>query len=78
MSLPRYVPRGGRTIDGYFVPEAVIVSCQAYSTHRIDQSVFPDPDTFNPDRWLDEIGDTERKRLFFAFANGGRGCVGKQ
>ncbi|KAK3331960.1 cytochrome P450 [Cercophora scortea] len=77
MSLPRYVPRGGRDIDGYFVPEGTVVSCQAYSVQRIDEGVFPDPDTFNPDRWLDPKGDAERKRLFFAFANGGRGCVGK-
>ncbi|KAI0128477.1 cytochrome P450 [Xylariales sp. AK1849] len=77
MSLPRYVPSGGRTIDGYFVPERTVVSSQAYSTHRIDQNVFPQPDSFEPDRWLAESGDSGRKRLFFAFASGGRGCVGK-
>ncbi|RYP91047.1 hypothetical protein DL770_002877 [Monosporascus sp. CRB-9-2] len=77
MSLPRYVPAGGRTIDGYFLPEKTIVSCQAYSTHRIDESVFPQPDLFNPERWLEEKGDLDRKRLFFAFASGGRGCIGK-
>ncbi|KAJ9154735.1 Cytochrome P450 [Pleurostoma richardsiae] len=77
MSLPRYVPSGGRSIDGYFVPEHTVVSCQAYSVHRINESVFPDPDRFDPDRWLSREGDAERKRLFFAFANGGRGCVGK-
>ncbi len=78
MSLPRYVPAGGRTIDGYFLPEKTIVSCQAYSTHRINESVFPQPNLFNPDRWLEERGELDRKRLFFAFASGGRGCVGKQ
>lgn len=78
MSLPRYVPGGGRTIDGYFLPEKTIVSCQAYSAHRINQSVFPQPDLFNPDRWLEAKGELDRKRLFFAFASGGRGCVGKQ
>ncbi|KAF3064495.1 hypothetical protein GL218_01155 [Daldinia childiae] len=77
MSLPRYVPSGGRTIDGYLIPGGTIVSCQAYSTHRIDETVFPQPDTFNPDRWLQEAGGLERKRLFFAFASGGRGCIGK-
>ncbi|KAI2778989.1 cytochrome P450 3A13 [Daldinia loculata] len=77
MSLPRYVPSGGRTIDGYMIPEGTIVSCQAYSTHRIDESVFPQPDTFDPDRWLQEAGELERRRLFFAFASGGRGCIGK-
>ncbi|KAI0879261.1 cytochrome P450 3A13 [Hypoxylon argillaceum] len=77
MSLPRYVPRGGRTIDSFFIPEHTIVSSQAYSTHRIDQTVFPQPDLFNPERWFEEEGALERKRLFFAFASGGRGCVGK-
>ncbi|KAK8090254.1 cytochrome P450 3A13, partial [Apiospora hydei] len=71
MSLPRYVPDGGRTIDGYYVPGGAIVSAQAYSTHRIDRGVFPEPERFNPDRWLEETGDLERKRLFFAFASGG-------
>ncbi|KAI1196654.1 cytochrome P450 3A13 [Nemania serpens] len=77
MSLPRYVPRGGRTIDGFFIPEHTIVSSQAYSAHRIDQTVFPQPDLFNPGRWLEEKGSLDRKRLFFAFASGGRGCIGK-
>lgn len=78
MSLPRYVPRGGRTVDGFHLPEGTIVSCQAYSVHRIEEDIFPEPDSFNPDRWLEKEGDAERKRLFFAFASGGRGCVGKQ
>lgn len=78
MSLPRYVPAGGREIDGFFVPEQTIVSCQAYSVHRIDTQTFPEPDVFNPDRWMDKEGDAQRRRMMFAFANGGRGCVGKQ
>lgn len=78
MSLPRYVPAGGRTIDGWFIPEHTIVSCQAYSVQRIDESLFPEPDRFNPERWLADDGkDAARKRAFFAFSNGGRGCVGK-
>ncbi|GJC95547.1 cytochrome P450 [Colletotrichum higginsianum] len=75
MSLPRYVPRGGRAIDGYFVPEGTVVSCQAYSVHRIDGSVFPEADVFDPNRWMEPTGDAERKRLMFAFANGGRGLA---
>lgn len=78
MSLPRYVPAGGRTVDGYFLPQGTTVSCQAYSVQRTDAGVFPEPDAFRPERWLEPKGDAERKRLFFAFANGGRGCVGKQ
>ncbi|KAJ5206716.1 Cytochrome P450 [Penicillium cf. griseofulvum] len=78
MSLPRYVPAGGREIDGFVIPENTIVSCQPYSVHRINENVFPEPDRFNPERWLVEEGAAERNRLFFSFATGGRGCTGKK
>ncbi|KAJ5678396.1 uncharacterized protein N7477_004029 [Penicillium maclennaniae] len=77
MSLPRYVPDGGRMIDAYFMPAHTIVSCQPYTMHRYHEDVFPDPDRFFPDRWVEEKGDAERNRYFFSFAVGGRGCTGK-
>ncbi|PYH95475.1 cytochrome P450 [Aspergillus ellipticus CBS 707.79] len=77
MSFPRYVPRGGRTIDGEFIPEGTIVSCQPYTVHRLNEQIFPEPDRFNPNRWLEEEGLHERNRLFFAFGTGGRGCTGR-
>lgn len=78
MSLPRYVPDGGRVIDGYKIPEGTVVSCQAYSVHKLNEDVFPEAERFEPERWLKSEGDTERRKLQFAFASGGRGCVGKQ
>lgn len=78
MSLPRYVPRGGREISGHFIPAHTIVSAQPYSVHRLNETIFPDPDRFFPDRWLDDDGAAARNRLFFAFATGGRGCAGKK
>ncbi|QUC22165.1 uncharacterized protein UV8b_06406 [Ustilaginoidea virens] len=77
MSLPRLVPPGGRTIDGYAIPGGAIVSCQALSVHRINNHVYPDPEKFNPDRWMSPEGDADRRRLLFSFSSGGRGCVGK-
>ncbi|KAM0470827.1 hypothetical protein ACHAPX_009701 [Trichoderma viride] len=77
MSLPRYVPQGGRSIDNFWLPGQTIVSCQAYSVHRLNSDVFPDGDRFNPDRWMEQEGDADRRRTQFAFSNGGRGCVGK-
>ncbi|KAG5928591.1 hypothetical protein E4U53_002620 [Claviceps sorghi] len=77
MSLPRLVPQGGRVIDGFLVPASTIVSCQSHSVHRINTHVFPDPDTFCPERWLDAEGDADRRRLLFSFSNGGRGCIGR-
>ncbi|KAM5382641.1 hypothetical protein ACJZ2D_002431 [Fusarium nematophilum] len=77
MSLPRYVPQGGRIIDGFSLPEKTVVSCQSFSVHRINDDVFPDPDTFYPERWLAAEGDADRRRLQWAFSSGGRGCIGK-
>ncbi|KAL1310653.1 hypothetical protein AAFC00_000921 [Neodothiora populina] len=76
MSFPRYVPSGGRKLEGYYVPEKTIVSCQPWTLHR-DPVVFPDPEVFRPERWLDDEGKMERDRMFFAFSQGSRGCIGK-
>jgi cytochrome P450 len=78
MSQPRYVPPGGRTIDGYFIPGGTIVSCQAYSVHRLNEDVYEHGDVFSPERWLEKDKTLELNRLFFAFGAGGRGCTGKQ
>lgn len=78
MSLPRYVPERGRMIDDAWLPEGTIVSSQAFSVHRLNEDLFPDPGRFDPERWLTADGDAERRRLLFAFSAGGRGCVGKQ
>ncbi|PMD59186.1 cytochrome P450 [Hyaloscypha bicolor E] len=77
MSQPRYVPTGGRTIDGYFIPACAIVSCQAWSVHRLNEDVFVKGDEFLPERWLDAETNLEKNRLFFSFGIGGRGCTGR-
>ncbi|RKL28104.1 hypothetical protein BFJ72_g12688 [Fusarium proliferatum] len=77
MSLPRYVPHGGRVIDGFSLPQETVVSCQALSVHRINDHVFPEPDKFYPERWLEAEGDADRRRHQWAFSSGGRGCIGK-
>ncbi|KAI0693841.1 cytochrome P450 [Cerioporus squamosus] len=77
MSFPRVVPQGGRVVDGVALPGGTIVSCQPYTMHRLDTGVFLDPEEFVPERWLGPEGTTERNQYFFAFAAGGRGCIGK-
>ena len=78
MSQPRYVPPGGRTIDGYFIPAGTIVSCQAWSVHRLNEEVYVRGDKFEPERWLDMEATLQMNRLFFAFGLGARGCTGRQ
>lgn len=76
MSFPRYTPAEGATLEGYYIPAHTIVSCQPFTLHK-NTDVFPDPEAFKPERWLEEKGELDRNRMFFAFSQGGRGCIGK-
>jgi cytochrome P450 len=78
MSQPRYVPEGGRTIDGHFIPAGTIVSAQAWSVHRLNEETYRDGNQFLPERWLDNSKSLDMNRLFFAFGLGARGCTGRQ
>jgi cytochrome P450 len=73
--LPRRTPAEGTPVLGEFIPGNTSVSISAYVAHR-DQAVFPDPETYNPDRWLDEKGK-ELQPYFITFSAGARGCIGR-
>lgn len=79
--LPGSEPRSlstATTIDGYVIPPRTVVSISPYALHR-NPSVFKDPLSFNPDRWLDASQDlAEMKKWFWAFSSGGRMCIGMQ
>ncbi|RFU26932.1 hypothetical protein B7463_g9409, partial [Scytalidium lignicola] len=77
MSQPRYVPSAGRMIDGYFIPGRTIVSCQAWSVHRLNPDIFDRGDRFIPERWLDSKAIPMMNKLFFSFGAGGRSCTGR-
>nr|POE90189.1 cytochrome p450 monooxygenase gsff [Quercus suber] len=81
---PRVVPAPGITLHGYFLPAGTTVSSNAYTLHR-DADVFPDAETWDPQRWLPQPAtpsatDAERlksqRRYLWAFGSGGRMCIG--
>lgn len=66
------------------LPAGLRVQSQAWSLHR-NPSVFPEPESWNPERWLEssypsksdyEAAQKEMSRWFWAFGSGGRMCVG--
>jgi cytochrome P450 len=65
----------GHTITD--LPPNVRVQAQAWSLHR-NPEVFPDPENWNPARWLESSEEQMREmmRWFWAFGSGGRMCVG--
>jgi cytochrome P450 len=76
---PRVTPAGGCTLAGYAdIPANVRVSAMPYALHR-NEEVFPDPERWNVDRWLQPADSPELKemlRWFWAFGSGGRMCIG--
>ena len=59
------------------LPAGVRVSANAYCLHRND-AVFPDANTWQPERWLtgSKAKKDEMMRWFWAFGSGGRMCIG--
>ncbi|KAH6995761.1 cytochrome P450 [Ilyonectria sp. MPI-CAGE-AT-0026] len=75
-ALPRIVPNGGATLAGYFIPEGITVSTQAYTFHR-DSTAYPEPDKFMPERFISPSGEFQPSRGVFApFGAGSRTCLG--
>ncbi|KAJ6092217.1 hypothetical protein N7467_004186 [Penicillium canescens] len=74
--LPRRTPPEGGMILGEWIPGHTSVSMTIYGAHH-DPTVFPNPDEFQPHRWMDP---EERKRMepyFIPFSTGARGCIGR-
>ena len=78
---PRITPAGGCTLgpEGEYgkIPGGIRISAQAWNLHR-NPDVFPEPESWKPERWLnaDEEKLREMNRWFWAFGSGGRMCLG--
>ncbi|XP_019630642.1 PREDICTED: cytochrome P450 2U1-like [Branchiostoma belcheri] len=65
-------------VQGYDIPEGTQVLPNLYSLH-MDPAYWPDPDRFDPGRFLDAEGNVINKpESFMPFGGGRRGCLGEQ
>ncbi|KAJ3578632.1 hypothetical protein NPX13_g1939 [Xylaria arbuscula] len=71
--LPRYVPKEGTELAGYWLPGGTTVMTQTFSLHR-NPEVFPNPDEYDPTRW--ENPTKEMKDSMMPFGGGSRICIG--
>ncbi|OQU99446.1 hypothetical protein CLAIMM_05077 [Cladophialophora immunda] len=82
--LPRLVPSEGMRFKvqttgekEHYLPGGTSVSSSVYLMHY-DESVYDDPETFDPERWL--VKDPEllhrRERQLVPFSSGSRICIG--
>ena len=75
--LPRIAPSGGWNFEGTYIPSGTIISSSAPVVHN-DSTIFPNPHTFAPDRWLRQDGtyNVAMEQYLVAFSKGQRSCIG--
>jgi cytochrome P450 len=61
--------------DVNIAPGSVVVLSQ-YVTHR-DPRWFPNPETFDPNRWTTETRSARPRFCYFPFSGGSRSCLGE-
>ncbi|KAK8171874.1 putative cytochrome P450 pisatin demethylase [Phyllosticta citrichinensis] len=76
--LEREVPATGATICGRRVPGGTIVGVNPWVT-GYDSHIFPEPEAFVPERWLESSPEALRdmEMAWFGFGAGSRTCLGK-
>ena len=63
-------------LAGYPISKGMsVIACQ-WSAHR-NPEYFPEPDRFNPERWLNGLAETLPMGAYFPFSLGARMCLGK-
>lgn len=74
----RVAPKGGKIIDGHFVPEGAEITSHAYAMQRNKELYGEDAEKFKPERWMEsEKRNHELEAAQFTFGVGPRVCLGK-
>jgi len=76
--FPRVTPKGGKVVDGHYVPGGMDVTSQAYVVQRDKGFYGKDAEDFKPERWMQgEKKNFELEAAQFTFGIGPRMCLGK-
>jgi len=76
-ALPRVVPKNGATVAGTAFPPDTKIGIPQYAAYRSKRN-FTDPETFAPDRFMDNEAYAQDKRsIMQPFSVGPRNCIGQ-
>ncbi|GAB0089937.1 Cytochrome P450 [Sergentomyia squamirostris] len=65
------------TINGYPVPAGTLLCLHIFDLHR-DPQYFPNPEHFDPDRFLPENVENRHPFAYLPFSAGPRNCIGQK
>ncbi|XP_052899277.1 probable cytochrome P450 4ac1 [Anopheles moucheti] len=68
---------GELAVDGTTFPHNTITHVHIYDLHR-DPAQFPDPDRFEPDRFLPDVAEKRNPYAYVPFSAGPRNCIGQK
>ena len=63
-----------RSLGGYDVPRRAVLGLSQFAVHR-DARFWPEPERFDPERWLDPSAARVPRGAFFPFGDGPRRCI---
>jgi cytochrome P450 len=64
-------------LGGYRIPAGSIVAVSPFVVHR-DPRWWPEPERFDPQRWLDGSEEGRPRYAYFPFGGGARMCIGER
>jgi cytochrome P450 len=68
---------GDDEIGGVHLPAGTLVATPALLLHH-DPDLWPDPERFDPDRFLPEAGEGRSRYAYLPFGAGARACIGQE
>jgi len=66
----------GRVAGKYTIPAGCGVLISPFATHRLP-GIYPDPEKFDPDRFLVDRVESRHQFAFIPFSAGPRNCIGQ-
>lgn len=75
--IGRKVGEDVRTTTGYVIPKGCILNISIFDLHR-NPNIYPDPEKFDPDRFLPENIKSRHPFAYLPFSAGYRNCIGQK